>query len=229
MLDKIAIILPVRDGGTGRSERLKKCLDSYKDFTQNLSDVFILVDEDDVEKYKFLNNYDVEVLVVPHPKTLMEKINYYALDISSKYKYVGFVGDDIIFKMHWESEFFKFLSSVDFGLAYANDLIQDGRVPTHPFITSNMINALGFFGCPAVNHNFFDNYWLDMVRLVGDVKYFNEIIMEHNHQSLDNNLKDKIYFEIFNSVEKDLMAYREYMHKNTVSDAKKIKGFTNDV
>jgi len=229
MLDKIAIILPVRDGGTGRSERLKKCLESYFNVTENLSDVYIIVDEDEIITYEFLKDYNVNILTSLHPLSLMQKINTHALDIANKYSYVAFIGDDIVFKNEWESKFIEFLSSVDFGLAYANDLLQGQRLATHPCITSNMIKLVGFFGCPAISHNYFDNYWMDMVKLVGSIKYFDDVIMEHMHPSLNKNKKDKIYFEIAESLQKDFLAYTEYMHKNMVSDAKKIKGFTNDV
>ena len=65
MLDKIGIVLPVRDGGTGRSERLKRCLDSYIDVTEGLSNIFVIVDEDEIETYSFLEDYLVTVKIVP--------------------------------------------------------------------------------------------------------------------------------------------------------------------
>lgn len=224
MQEKIAVVLPVRDGGTGRSNRLKSCLDSYSIFTEGLSDIHIILDEDDYHNYDYLDNYGfISKSIVSQNLTLMEKINSVAVDLAEQYKYVAFLGDDIIFRTQWESSFIGFLSTVDFGLVYGNDFLQGERLATHPCVTSNMIRAVGFFGCPALVHNFFDNYWMEIVSQVGEIKYFPNVIMEHMHPNIGKASHDHISLNINNKMADDYTRFAHYMADNRQSDIEKIR------
>jgi hypothetical protein len=155
----------------------------------------------------------------------MEKINVHALDIASKYKYVGFIGDDIVFKTRFESYFVQELSSFDYGMVYGNDLVWDGKLATHPFVTSNAITAVGFFGCPAVEHNYFDNYWQTVFGSLEKIVYFPNIVMEHMHPVVRKEVTDKMSDEINNKLETDRIKFERYMSTNLTEDLNKIKAF----
>jgi hypothetical protein len=153
----------------------------------------------------------------------MEKINVPALEIANKYKYVGFIGDDIIFKTKWELKFIDFLSKQKFGLAFANDLIHTaGTLPTHPFITSNLIKALGFFGCPGVGHHYFDNYWMEVINRVGTKQFFPEIIMEHLHPVVGKEKQDALYNLIEAKFSENYQNYKNYKINHFENDISKI-------
>jgi SAM-dependent methyltransferase len=226
MQDKIAIILPVRNGGAERYKRITRCLDSYRQVTQGLSDIYLLHDKDEchiydpiMEKYPEVINY-----CMPTGLTLVEKINVHALDIASKYKYIGFIGDDIVFRTLWEGQFVSWLSKQKYALAFANDLVHTtGGLPTHPFVTSNMVTTLGFFGCPAVGHHYLDNFWMDIARQVGEVKFFSEIIMEHFHPVVGKAPEDQMYHEIESKFEENNLKYREYKKNEFWNDVAKFK------
>jgi len=224
-VDRIAIILPVRDAGTGRSERLMKCLSSWAGNTEGLSDIHIIIDEDDVQNFGKLYEYKdkFNIHVKPTGLTLMEKVNTIGLDIAYLYKYICFIGDDIIFQTKWESEFINYLSSVPAGLAFANTLDRgdSNLLPTHPCITSNLVKAVGFYGCPAVHHNYFDNYWRDIAESVGYIKYFKHIVMDHSSRMLDE--KDYIFWDIVNKQSDDGIRYKEYKDKFFESDLQKVR------
>ena len=231
MENKIAIVLPVRNFGTERYKRLPRCLDSFLEQTENLCDVFVLHDDNECDiydpilaKYPTINN-----LCIKSGLTLMEKINVPALDIANKYKYVGFIGDDILFKTKWESQFIEWLSGQKFGLAYANENSQyAGGLAAHPFITSNMIRAVGFFGCPAVTHHYFDNYWHEMTLTIGKVKYFADIIMEHRHPFMFKDIRDTLFHKIESESEMNKVRYYEYKTSGKmVDDANKILRYEN--
>jgi hypothetical protein len=230
MKNKIAIVLPVRDGGLGRHNRLIRCLASYKEITEGLSDIHLLHDEDEchiyhpiAEQYPKIINY-----CIPTGISLMQKINVHALDIASKYKYVGFVGDDIVFKTPFEKTFIEHLSSVDYGMAYGDDMVWGQALATHPFITSNAITAVGFFGCPAVEHNYFDNYWQAIFSSLDKIVYLPEILMEHVHPIVGKEVADNIYKEIENKLQLDEIKFTRYMSNNLVEDLDKIKNLAID-
>jgi hypothetical protein len=225
MENKIAIVLPVRDGGLGRHARLSRCLKSYYEMTEGLSDIHLLHDEDEcniyhpiAEQYPQIINYCIPIGI-----SLMQKINVHALDIASKYKYVGFIGDDIVFKTIFESPFIQQLSSVDYGMVYGNDMVWQGKLATHPFITSNAITAVGFFGCPAVEHNYFDNYWQTIFSQLDGTVYFPGILMEHIHPITGKEVKDEIYDKIYRQLNMDEVKFKRYMDANLAEDLNKIR------
>jgi hypothetical protein len=227
MQNKIAIVLPVRDGGLGRHNRLVRCLASYQEMTEGLSDIHLLHDEDECDTYHPIAEQYPQIInyCIPTGISLMEKINVHALDIASKYKYVGFIGDDIVFKTRFESYFVQELSSFDYGMVYGNDLVWDGKLATHPFVTSNAITAVGFFGCPAVEHNYFDNYWQTVFSSLEKVVYFPNIVMEHMHPVVRKEVTDEMSDEINSKLETDRIKFERYMNTNLTEDLNKIKAF----
>lgn len=224
MQDRIAIVLPVRDGGLGRYKRLVRCLASYINMTEGLSDIHLLHDEDECDIYHPIAENRPEVInyCIPTGLTLMQKINVHALDIASKYKYVGFIGDDIVFKTPFEKFFIEELSAKGTALIYGNDLVWKGKLATHPFITSNAITAVGFFGCPAVEHNYFDNYWHTVFSHLEKAIYAPGIIMEHIHPIVGKEQKDNIYKDIHDKTYTDKIKYDRYMSNNLNEDLSKI-------
>jgi hypothetical protein len=229
MQDRIAIVLPVRNFGTGRYTRLIRCLNSYNEFTDGFSDVFVLHDDDECAIYDpILAKYpNMKNICVPSGINLMEKINIPAMDIANEYKYIGFVGDDIVFRTKWEQEFINTLSSNKFVLAFANDLMYTkGDHATHPFITTNLIKAVGFFGCPAVTHHYFDNYWMDMVKIVGTVKFLPSVIMEHFHPAIHKEVRDDGWRKIESEFESNFYKYKAYIEeKHFERDVEKVRSY----
>jgi hypothetical protein len=229
MQNRIAVVLPVRNFGTGRYTRLIRCLNSYNEFTDGLSDVFVLHDDDECAIYDpILANYpNIKNICTPSGISLMEKINIPAMDIANEYKYIGFIGDDIVFRTKWEQQFIDALSSNKFVLAFANDLMYTkGDHATHPFITTNLIKAVGFFGCPVVTHHYFDNYWMDMVKIVGTVKFLPSVIMEHFHPAMHKEIKDAGYKEIESKFESNFYKYKAYIEeKHFERDVEKVRSY----
>lgn len=227
-LDKIAVILPVRDAGTGRAQRLIQCLNSWSKITEGLSDVHIILDEDDVHNFGYLQQDRESILVHVKPSnlTLMEKINSIGLDIANTYKYMIFIGDDIVFKTPWESRFIEYLSSVPAGLVYGNTLDLPDHIDwaTHPCITTNMVRAVGFYGCPAVAHNFFDNFWSEVAKEIGHMKFMPDIIMDHRRTGWT---PDAIYHKVTGLLESDRVKYQEYKETKFDEDLQKIKDYIN--
>jgi tetratricopeptide (TPR) repeat protein len=227
-LDKIAIVLPVRDNGTGRAQRLIKCLNSWSKVTEGLSDVHIIIDSDDTHNFEFLNQHinKFSVTIQPPELTLMEKINTVGPELAKTYKYIMFVGDDLVFKTMWETEFIEYLSSVPAGLVYGNTLDLPDHIDwgTHPCITTNMVRALGFYGCPAVAHNFFDNFWSEVAKELGTEKFMPDIIMDHRRTGWT---PDTIYHKVTGLLESDREKYTEYKTTRFREDLQKIKDYIN--
>ena len=188
----------------------------------------VILDEDDVHNFGYLyeRSNRIEIHVRPSGLSLMEKINSVAVDVSYMYKYVCFIGDDIEFKTPWESRFIDHLKSVPAGLVYANTLDLPDHIDwgTHPCVTSNLIQALGFFGCPAVEHNFFDNFWNDICKEFDAVKYIPDIIMDHRRVGWT---PDALYHKVTGLLESDRDKYNKYKKENFSSDLEKVRPLFN--
>lgn len=227
-LEKIAIILPVRDGGTGRSQRLIKCLNSWAKMNEGYSDVHIILDEDDIDNFTYLFEHSSKfnVYVRPAHYTLMEKINSVAMDVAHIYKYLMFVGDDIEFKTKWEIKFIEHLLTVPAGLVYGEtlDLPEGVDWATHPCITSNLVKAVGFYGCPAVAHNFFDNFWSDVAKDIGHFTKLSDVVMDHRRLGWK---PDEIYHKIVELRKSDAEKYAKYKKTKYQEDLDKIKKALN--
>ena len=230
MSKPIGVILPFRDGGTGRSEQLIEALSSWKSQTEGLSDIYVITDEDDpITHPTLLEGFgDVKWLEVPSGLTLMEKLNHHALDIAEKHEYIQFLAHDIVLQTPWESRFIDVLEDFPVGMVYGNDLVHNGRLATHPLIRSSMIKAVGFYGCPAVEHNFFDNYWMAVSQAFGACFYLSNVIMEHNHPIVGKAASDEISVKIYSLLESDQVKYNEYMSASFTGDLNKFRGTIND-
>jgi hypothetical protein len=88
-----------------------------------------------------------------------------------------------------------------------------------------MIRALGFFGCPAVGHHYFDNYWESMASTVGTRKFFPQIIMEHMHPIVGKAPQDEMFHKIESKFEENYLKFNEYMKKNFENDVKKVLAY----
>jgi hypothetical protein len=195
-----------------------------------MSDIHVVLDDDDFHKYeKIIKNKNIFSYTIQNSKlTLMEKINKAVLPIVDDYKYFQFLGDDVVLRSSWETKFIEYLESVAFGMAYGNDMINGESLATHPCITSSMIKSVGFFGCPAVSHSFFDTYWHDITSYFGTNKYFSDVIMEHFHPCAKKYEEDELFNKVENSFYIDKEKYREYMDINFYSDLLKIYNISRE-
>ena len=220
--NKIAIILPVRNNNSYRAERLKTCLSSWREQTEGLSSIHIIIDDDEVDVFKFLEDYTFVTVHVRARMKLIPKINSVAVLIAGIYDYLAFVGDDIVFKTKWESTFIEYFKSVPVGLAYANTMDREdvGNFASHPVITSNMVRELGFYGCPAVDHTYFDNFWMDICRDLGHTKYFEDILWDHSRIGY---APDDMYWQIVEGQKENQIRYNQYKEYHYDADLQKIK------
>jgi predicted protein tyrosine phosphatase len=225
MLDRIALILPIRYAGEDRKKRLKGAINSWHRQSEGLSDLHVIIDDDNLEVFDFLYSVkEIESITVQSAEnTLMQKLNTIALDIASNYKYMAFTADDIVFQTPWESRFVNYLKSVPYGVVYANDTIHGQNLPTHPCVSSNLVTALGFFGCPAVAHNYFDNFWMSVGKELGYIEYFDDVIMKHMHPIAGRAPQDELSVKVLGLMDSDGEGYANYMDKNFKEDIEKIK------
>lgn len=231
MLDKIAIIVPVRDAGTGRAKRLKLFLQSWETYTQGCSDIHIILDDDDEQYFEWLDRATYNVTVQAAGNTLMEKCNTIALDIAKEYRYIAYGADDLIYTGVWEKDFIDYLSSVKYGMMYCNDTIFGQALSTHPVLTSNMVRAVGFYTLPFTKYHYFDNYWLDMATSLKAINYTPYINWFHTNTDLRKPTDgtsgiDSVSRNMVKASQQDGVNYYDYKDTYFDEDLAKIREIT---
>ncbi len=182
-------------------------------------DICFGFDDDDTSNY----NYVPGIIYERNPRVLMNGTNnILANKYADKYKFLCFLGDDVRPRtIAWDKILSKPLINTP-GISYANDLIQKEFLPTHVVMSSEIIKALGFMAPPVLKHLFMDNFWLDLGKAIGQIHYFENVILEHMHPLLEKSSVDKVYQDSWGLFDHDKSAYEKYKESDFLEDVKKV-------
>lgn len=196
------VIVPTR----GRPDNMVELMNVWKE-TANFAHLIFAVDDDDPRLQEYSDKFIANVGT--HTKlfslrigrrlrlggTLNEVANFY----TDQYSVIGFMGDDHRPRTPgWDAlvmdEFDKLPKKS--GFVYGNDLNWGEGLPTSVFISSDIIETLGFMVPPGMIHLYFDNFWLDFGRALGRITYLPHVIIEHMHPSVGKSAQDAGYEEV---------------------------------
>lgn len=221
MQDKIAILIPTRE----RPDDLKLFAESWQKYSEGLSDVIIGIDEDDPTDYSFLSEYPFKI-VKTVKKPFLYLLNELAVEASKEYKYVGFMEDDCCFTQLWESQFIEKLNEISsqkqYAIVWGNDNINKDSIVGLPFMTSNIVQKLGYMSPPEIKFLFGDHYWKHLGGALDCLYYFPDILIEHRHFSTGKRPKCKISNEIENGCVNDPQGFHNYINGNFRRDLQKL-------
>ena len=111
------------------------------------------------------------------------------------------------------------------GIVYGNDLLQGQNLPTAPVISTNIVQALGYMGPPCLTHLYVDNFWLDLGRQAGCLRYLPEVVIEHMHPMAGKAAVDDGYQRV-NAPQQyaaDGGAYERYAAGQLLEDVAKVR------
>jgi 2-polyprenyl-3-methyl-5-hydroxy-6-metoxy-1,4-benzoquinol methylase len=220
MKKDILILLPSRSNGTGREHNVERFIESWKQHTDGLSDLCVLLDDDDEFRYK--KHTDIIYSINPNVR-FVPKVNNGALKYKDQYKYIANFSDDFIIKSKWESNFIEFFTNNNgVGIAYGNDLLQSDKLPTAVCMTSNIISELGYMVPTCLQHMYADNFWKDLGLITKTLKYFPDIIFEHVHPDAGKSERDTQYKYAAEVAGTDYQEYMNYINSEFKSDVQKI-------
>jgi hypothetical protein len=229
MKNKIAIILPVK----GRPENIPIFYKYWKETTKGLSDVYIGLDIED-KSYFGIDIPKEFILIRRTEEKTVTKVNFISSQLINKYKYIGFVGDDVrLLTENWEQIIIDtFKKSGKYTIIYPNDLHQKDLKVTHPFMTSELISKLGYFFPTGFWHRKVDvclkmigeeinnNLFID-----GNLIYLPNVIFEHfhphNHKAVNDNTYDLAYSDEWSK--HDQIEYSNFIDNRLKSDIDKLK------
>lgn len=210
----------------GRPDNALRLQDQFSKTTTLMSRiVFIKSDNDpNLDHYRDLDNC---ITVSPKSAGFVDPLNLgYLEDRRKIYSYaVGFMGDDHYPRTHgWDEMFVGALLEMKTGFVYGNDGLQGEAIPTQIAMTADIPLTLGFMTLPQLWHLYADNFWLDLGKAIGRIKYLPQAYLEHMHPAVGKANYDKGYefSGAFALDRRDHAVYMQYLKDDLDGDAKKI-------
>lgn len=183
----VVVVMPSR----GRPERARSAIDALRRTTSLVSTALVLVvDADDplVDEYRRLrwSGFGPETwLMVLEPEVtgdLVRATNTASLRVIAEQPdaIVANLGDDHLSRTWgWDEKMIAALATP--GIAYGDDRLQGENLPTAPFISPEIIRALGWYALPTCHHLFIDDAWKALGIATGTLRYVPEVVIEHEH------------------------------------------------
>jgi hypothetical protein len=210
---ELLVVIPTR----GRPEKLVPLAETASERTL----MVFCVDDDDPAHYEVPGN----VLMRRGPrKQLVAWTNEICRELGHEFRFVGSIGDDHLPRTEgWDSIIIDVLKEMGTGFCYPNDLFQGEVLPTACFMTQDIIEVLGFMAPPQLRHMYCDNYWLQLGRQLGRIRYLPDVIVEHVHFAAGKAPMDQNYLESQALMDPDREAFESYMASHFAEDLAKVK------
>jgi len=219
----ILVLCPSR----GRPEKARELRESFDDTTTSgYADLLFITDEDDETRKEYPDLKTTIHRGRPGMVDALNEVAMRAVKVGRKYKYLGFVGDDHRFRTRgWDMAIFDNMERRGGGFAYGNDLLQGENLPTAVFVSTEIVQQLGYFSPPKLAHLYVDDSW----KYLGDgadcLYYFPDIIIEHMHPFNGKAEWDEGYRRVNDTgvISADRFAYEEWLRVDADKDVARVK------
>ena len=215
---RMLVIVPTR----GRPNSAARLVEAFESTHAYDADLLFCVDDDDpfASQYFFSG---ASVTMGPRLR-IGPTINAAAVAHADDYEVLGFMGDDHLPRTdQWDVKVLAALDEMSTGIVYGDDLFQRQALPTAVFMTSNIVQSLGYFNPPALLHMYLDNSWKTWGERADCLRYLPDVIIEHLHPVNGKAQNDDSYSESSQLMEPDRIAYEEYLRNGISSDVEKIR------
>lgn len=215
---KTAILTPSRN----RVENVRRLAKAFID-TKATADLWIIIDEAEWQRKAYeqaAEECGFALLAVDNVTSGMARPLNMAAEILmddetyDRYDYFGFMGDDHVPRTpYWDYSLTLALPFNKPGIAYGNDLLQGGNLPTACIMTRSIVDALGGMVQPKAKHLYLDNFWKQLGTDINSLHYRHDIIIEHMHPVARKAAMDEDYARV-NSMEMyehDRIVYEEFI------------------
>jgi len=212
-------------------ERIKKCsrmLESFNATKSGYIDLVFCVDQDDpnIEEYVDLLE-DEFYLVIEKQQSITELFNLVAGKIKPDYEIYHTANDDFVYhtkgfdKMVVDS--FKHNGS---GVYYGDDKYWGRGMAVGPFITSDLVRAVGWLQMPTLMHLCNDTVWTTIADTLQRLYYLPEVVIEHIHpetQGVERDVTSKRVNapEVYKS---DYLSFFQWKKFRMEGDVEKCRG-----
>lgn len=225
-MTEMALIVPTR----GRPDNIVRLYNALSDTNADV-ELVIGIDQDDPrinDYYDVVANRNISMVVSPDRRRFGPTLDAIARRYAEEYEFLAWCGDDHLPKTYeWDRHYREELSNMKAGIVYGNDLIMGEKIPTQMGFTSNIVKALGYAVPTGFIHLYIDNYFLELGKAIGGVKYLPDVIFQHLHPCAGGAAEDLTYREA-NSPEhwsNDFKRFKMYMAHELEDAAEKIRKY----
>lgn len=168
---------------------------------------------------------DIDVLCLTEVGSITQIMNR-AFNENPDYEFYHITNDDFIYQTQgWDKVFMAKIQDKP-GICYGNDLYMGANLPVAPFISGDIIRALGWLQMETLEHLCGDMVWKLIGDCLGRLYYFKDIIIEHVHPfASTSNETDEVYLKT-NSPQmflKDNDSFKDWVHHQSQKDIEKIR------
>ena len=189
--------------------------------TKTVADLIVVVDDDDEQMNEYIELGVTLFVVKRDGKGMAKPLNKAASHFKDAYRHFAFLGDDHRPRtQEWDKAFVTALDELGTGIVYGNDLFQAEQLPTAVAMTGDIVRALDGMVPPGMIHLYLDNFWMQLGKDLGAIRYFGEIIIEHLHPvagkaQWDENYRSVNAEEVYSA---DAKAFDEYIKSQAYQD-----------
>ena len=182
--------------------------------TKTVADLIVVVDDDDEQMNEYIELGVTLFVVKRDGKGMAKPLNKAASHFKDAYRHFAFLGDDHRPRtQEWDKAFVTALDELGTGIVYGNDLFQAEQLPTAVAMTGNIVHALDGMVPPGMIHLYLDNFWMQLGKDLGKIRYMGHIIIEHLHPvagkaDWDDNYREVNAEEVYSA---DAKAYYDYI------------------
>jgi hypothetical protein len=178
----LIVVVPSRD----RPAAVAELAEAFSDTCIADTQIVRALDRDSPQRHHYMQsmsgNTRVTAIIEQDSGTMVSALNHAAGYAARQAYAVGFMGDDHRPRTHgWDKAYLDALRELGTGIVYGNDLLQGENLPTQVAMTADIIKALGYMAPPNLTHMFVDNFWRDLGRHAGCLRYLPDVIVEHLH------------------------------------------------
>jgi hypothetical protein len=201
-------------------------------FTETLSTARLVfaVDEDDPTRNGYLDALGAYPATTVHfgsaPSTMVKALNEAAGLYMNEAFALGFMGDDHRPRTRgWDADYLAALKGLRTGIVYGNDLLQGANIPTQVAMTADIVRSLGHMAPATLTHLYVDNYWKDLGRQAGCLRYLPEVVVEHMHPIAGKAQWDEGHLRVNQQAmyQRDSDAYADYAGSHLADDVEKVR------
>ena len=106
------------------------------------------------------------------------------------------------------------------GIAYGNDLLQGGNLPTAVLMTRGIVEALRGMVQPKAKHLYLDNMWKKLGTDINALYYAENVVIEHMHPLAGKSKMDDNYARVNSEqfYEHDRQVFEDFINSQSYAD-----------
>ena len=206
----ILAICPTRE----RVDKCRRMLYSFDFASREGADIIFCLDYDDPQLGKYIELFEAEkrrYYIYFEKQTITQMFNDVALNHGRSYDIYHTSNDDFVYDtVDFDRLVIESVEANGSGIYYGNDKHWGADMAVAPFITADLVRAVGYLQMPRLIHLCNDTVWTEIGRTLGRLFYIPEIVIDHIHPETKGIERDVISQRV-NSPEAYQQDYINYL------------------